>query len=169
MLSCRSFEATQFASDPTSFAHTMADAPEPVPRKGGRGHDEALVTVRQFRSRGFDEDTIRAHLFSLNFKKARVSQLLSQTRPASVKGDVKGEPVVKVEERGTQRKRKATTCAPASVIKVEGEASAMRQPATGGSSCTSGIGRTPRMRLVHLPLSRRQRRTMPSTARWRLS
>ena len=59
----------------------MADAPVPESGKGGRGNDDSLAMVRSMRARGFDKATIRQHLYSENFKIARVSQLLGKIFP----------------------------------------------------------------------------------------
>ena len=62
----------------------MANAPVPETCKGGRGNDDSLAMVRNMRARGCDKAGTRQHLYSENFEKARVSQLLGKIFPKAV-------------------------------------------------------------------------------------
>ena len=53
------------------------------PHVGGRGNSVSLDVVRKLHQKGFSDETIRAELQKMGFKKARISQLTQTIHPAS--------------------------------------------------------------------------------------
>ena len=81
----------------------MADAPILEFGKGGRGNDESLAKVRSMQARGFDKEAIRQHLYSENFKKARVSQLLAKVFPKTAPKKKLEKEAVKAEDAASSK------------------------------------------------------------------
>ena len=59
--------------------------------RGGRGHPESISQVNAYRASGFSEPEIRACLRARGLSIARISQLVTRTRPGNAMGAITGK------------------------------------------------------------------------------
>ena len=68
--------------------------------RGGRGHPESINQVNAHRASGLSEPEIRANLRGRGLSTARISQLLTRTRPGNAMGHGKGKADTKGKAKG---------------------------------------------------------------------